>query len=155
MAVFCVACVDFIMSPSLDSLREAFVDWTLIFGLLPNANIKVIGVGWFLGVIFVFYMVFPFFCSLLSDKIRAWICFAVAILINICSTTYFFDSEHVIQGFYPRTSFIYCMVFFVAGGIVYLYRNEISRFCGKFQAIVIERLRFYLIKLSEFEKLSN
>ena len=57
--------LDFVMSPSMEALYEAFADLTLSFGLLPNANISVIGVGWFLGVVFVFYMVFPLFFFLL------------------------------------------------------------------------------------------
>lgn len=45
--------IDVIISPSLNSLYELFANLTLCFGLLPNADISVIGVGWFLGVVFV------------------------------------------------------------------------------------------------------
>ena len=65
--------LDLILEPSLSHLYEAFADLTLLFGFLPEAgNITVIGVGWFLGVIFVFYLIFPFFCVLLENKRRAW-----------------------------------------------------------------------------------
>ncbi len=60
--------LDVILSPSREALIEAFANLTLFFGLLPNANISVIGVGWFLGVVFVFYMLFPFFCFLIKTK---------------------------------------------------------------------------------------
>lgn len=45
---------------------------TLCQGLLPNMRIEVIGVSWTLAVIFVFYMLFPFFCFLIGNKKRAW-----------------------------------------------------------------------------------
>ena len=36
-----------------------------MFGFLPNAGaLSVIGVGWFIGLVFVFYLCFPFFCTL-------------------------------------------------------------------------------------------
>lgn len=47
--------IDLLMSPSVDSFAQAFADLTLLFGFLPNAgDIEVIGVGWFLGLVFVF-----------------------------------------------------------------------------------------------------
>lgn len=64
--------LDIIMSPSVVFLYEGFADMTLLFGLLPNAGgISVIGVGWFLGFVFVFYLIFPFFCVLIENKRRA------------------------------------------------------------------------------------
>ena len=72
--------LDLIMSPSLSSVYEGFADLTLLFGFLPN-DITVIGVEWFLGLIFVFYLCFPFFCVLLENKRRAWIAFVSACFI--------------------------------------------------------------------------
>ena len=129
--------LDFVMSPSMAALYEAFADLTLSFGLLPNANISVIGVGWFLGVIFVFYMVFPFFCFLLENRKRVWLSFVVVILLNISCTTYFFNIEHVVAGFYSRTNFIYCAIFFVAGGLVYLYRKELAAATARYRGIML------------------
>lgn len=37
---------------SFNSVIEGIADVTLVFALLPNANISVLGVGWFLGVVF-------------------------------------------------------------------------------------------------------
>lgn len=66
---FALLCfLDFIMSPGLDTLYMLFADLTLCFALLPNAQISVIGVGWTLGLIFVFYMLFPFFCFLIKNS---------------------------------------------------------------------------------------
>lgn len=57
--------LDIIVSPSVASLYEGFADLTLLFDFFPNAkNISVIGMGWFLGLVFVFYLIFPFFCVL-------------------------------------------------------------------------------------------
>ena len=122
---FSLLCIiDLIISPNIDSLYEVFANLTLCFGFLPNANIKVIGVGWFLGVVFVFYFVFPFFCYLLTNKISAWCSFVVSLVFNIICTIYFFDNNHVVDCFTPKTSFIYCSPFFLVGGIIYLYRND-------------------------------
>lgn len=75
--------LDVVMSPSKAALCEAFADLTLLYGFLPGAgNISVIGVGWFLGLIFVFYLIFPFFCVLLANRRRAWAAF-------IASTAFF------------------------------------------------------------------
>ena len=53
--------LDVVMSPSIGSFCEGFADLTLMFGFLPDPrSITVIGVGWFLGLIFVFYICFRF-----------------------------------------------------------------------------------------------
>lgn len=59
---------DVAMSHSLGSIYEGFADLTLVFGFLPADTISVIGVGWFLGLIFVFYLIFPFFAFLSRTK---------------------------------------------------------------------------------------
>lgn len=111
--------VDIVMSPSTDALYEAFADLTLLFGFLPHAgNISVIGVGWFLGLIFVFYICFPFFCVLMQNKRRAWMAFAVSLIYNFVCTVYF-DVE--------RSNILYSGCYFMAGGLIYLYRNKIMK----------------------------
>ena len=82
---FALLCaLDFVISPSKESLFEVFANLTLCQGLLPNAKISVIGVSWTLAVIFVFYMLFPFFCFLIGNKKRAW---GVAVAIGCVATT--------------------------------------------------------------------
>lgn len=113
--------LDVVMSPSKAALIEGIADVTLLFGLFPN-SISVIGVGWFLGLIFVFYLIFPFYCVLIKTKRRAWVVFAISILLN-----YLF-------GFYfgiDRTNIVYCLPYLIAGGLVYLYRNELELFSRK------------------------
>lgn len=115
------------------TLAEAFADLTLLFSLLPNGELSVIGVGWTIGIIFLFYLLFPFFCFLLKDKKRAWFVFAVAAAYQILCVLYFMDEAHVIAGFRSRTNFLYCAVYFVAGGLIYLYRAEIGRLAARFR----------------------
>lgn len=130
--------IDVAMSPSVSSLYEAFANLTLCFGLLPNPDINVIGVGWFLGVVFVFYIIFPFLCSLMSSKRRAWLTFFAAFAFNILCTAYFFDADHVASGFRDRANIMYCAVYFTAGMLIYLYRNK----------LVFSKLRQRLVSLA-------
>lgn len=126
---FAMLCVlELIYSPSIDALFELLANLTLCFGLIPDHGIEVVGVGWFLGVVFVFYFLFPFFCYLLSNKMRAWIAFGVSVLLNYVCTAYF-DVD--------RTSIAHSAVFFMAGGMIYLYRELLSGFANKFSALLI------------------
>ena len=109
--------LDIIMSPSVASLYEGFADLTLVFGFLQKP-ISVIGVGWFLGLVFVFYLIFPFFCVLIENKRRAWMAFAVSLLYNFVCANYFEVG---------RTNILYSACFFLAGGLIYLYREEIAK----------------------------
>ena len=125
---FAALCVlDVIISPSFASMCEAFADMTLCFGFI-DAEISVIGVGWFLGVVFIFYMIFPFFCYLISDKRRAWFSFGVALMLNIVCKYYFNVS---------RTNFAYSAVFFLAGGLIYIYRDKIADLSQKFRWLIL------------------
>lgn len=131
--------IDVVLSPSRAALYEAFADLTLLFGFLPNAgNISVIGVGWFLGLIFVFYLCFPFFCVLLATKKRAWISFAVSLLYNFVCTEYFDVG---------RTNILYSACFFLAGGLIYLYRKELVKLspCIAVMLAAASIVAYYLI----------
>lgn len=137
---FAWLCVlDFVISPSKNSLIEVFANLTLCQGLLPNANISVIGVSWTLAVIFVFYMLFPFFCFLIGNKKRAWCVAVIAGVFNYLCSEYFFDTNHIME-FSARTNIIYDGIYFIAGGLIFLYRKELAGFATKykvFAAIVL------------------
>ncbi len=133
-ALLCL--IDLAVSPGVEALYEVFANLTLCFGLLPNANISVIGVGWFLGVVFVFYLIFPFFCWLLSDRRRAWLAFCVALVFNVLCEVYFFDGAHVVPGFDYRSNFLYCAVYFLGGGLIFLYRDWLSALCARLRAVI-------------------
>ena len=137
---FALLCVlDFVMSPSKNALYEVFANLTLCQGLLPNMNISVIGVSWTLAVIFVFYLLFPFFCFLLESKKRAWLAFICAVIYNFVCSTYFFDESHIADrvavNFSARTNILYCAIYFIAGGLIFLYRKELAEFASNHKVI--------------------
>ncbi len=123
--------IDVVADPSIRAVMEAFVESTLAFGFLPNMKLTVIGVGWFLGVIFVFYMVFPFFVFLIQNKKRAWIVFFIVLLVSIVCRIHFFSSEYVLNTFVEKTNFLYCAPFFLIGGILFLYKDFFFKLQGK------------------------
>lgn len=120
--------VELFLSPSENALYEVFANLTLCFGLLPDAQISVIGVGWFIGLVFVFYLLFPFVCYLLSDKRKAWMAFVAALVFNYLCTVRFEAT---------RTNIIYSAVFFLAGGMIFLYKEQLGRFVHKFRWLVL------------------
>lgn len=71
-------------------LWESFADITLLFGFIPNHHIEVVGVSWFLGIIFLFYLIFPFFTFLLANNKRAWFAFAIVLGLYL-SVRYYFN----------------------------------------------------------------
>lgn len=122
-----------ILEPSLENLYEAGLEVTLLYGLLPNNTMSVLGVCWTLGVIFLFYLLFPAFTVLMKTKRRAWASLAVSLWINFACQNYFFGEAYVTELFTPRHSFIYCMPLFIGGGIVYLYRQRIREVYEKYR----------------------
>ena len=112
--------LDMIVSPSMAAFCEGFADLTLMFGLLPNpGNISVIGVGWFLGLVFVFYLCFPFFCVILENRKMAWMGFGISLIYNFVGSAYFGIN---------RCNILYSACFFFVGGMIYLYKEEIAKF---------------------------
>lgn len=109
--------LDILISPSLGSLYEGFADLTLMFGFLPEP-LSVIGVGWFLGLVFIFYLVFPFFCVLLENKKRAWLVLLVSLIYNALCAAYFDVG---------RANILYSACFFITGGLIYLYQEKLSK----------------------------
>ena len=78
-----------------------------------------VGVGWFLGTIFVFYMIFPFFVFLMKDKKRAWFVMGICLILHLLCIIRF-------EGANGRRNIIYSSIFFVAGGLIYLYRDKLK-----------------------------
>lgn len=60
--------VAFVMEHSVSSVYEISIEILLLHGLLPNNAVSVIGVCWTLGVIFLFYLLFPAFSVLMKSK---------------------------------------------------------------------------------------
>ncbi|MDD6644496.1 MAG: acyltransferase [Oscillospiraceae bacterium] len=126
-----------VMEHSISAIFEASVELPMLHGLLPNNHMSLLGVCWTLGVIFLFYLLFPFFSWLMKNKKTAWLTLIASLWINYVCENYFFGEEYVTETFTPRHSFIYCIPLFVAGGLIYLYRKEIRTFCSKFRWIAL------------------
>lgn len=108
--------IDLVMSFSTNSLLEGLTELTLLHGFVPQ-SLSVIGVGWYLGTVFVFYLIFPFFCTLIQNKKTAWFAFAISIGLHYICANYFSLDRHNI---------VFSLCYFLAGGLIYLYRKELS-----------------------------
>lgn len=113
-------------SSFVESLFEGFADLTLCYALLPNPHISVVGVGWFLGVIFLFYMLFPFFVFMIDNKKRAWISLFISYIFTFISVAYFFGPKFIDFDL-TRHSILYDITFFVLGGIIFLYKDNLIK----------------------------
>ena len=129
--------IDLVIERSVAHLIEGLTEATLVFGLLPNNSPSVIGVCWTLGVIFLFYMLFPFFVWLCWTKRRAWASLVASCIIVFFCSLYFFRETFVVSDFVARHSFIYCAPFFIGGGIVYLNRDTIKDFVSRHRCLCL------------------
>ena len=91
-----------------------------------------------MGLVFVFYLCFPFFCVLLANKKRAWISFAVSLLYNFVCAEYFEVG---------RSNILYSACFFLAGGLIYLYRKELAKLgpCIAVMMAAVSIVAYYLL----------
>ena len=108
--------VDIIMSFSFSSIVEGITELTLLHGFVPQ-ELSVIGVGWYLGTVFVFYLIFPFFCVLIEKKSRAWCAFVVSLVLHYICVYYFELNRHNIL-------FSFC--YFLIGGLIYLNKEKLE-----------------------------
>jgi len=141
-ALFCT--LELAVNFSLNTIYEWFADLTLAFGFIPNHNIEVVGVGWFLGTIFVFYMIFPFFVFLISNKMRAWMSMAIILILHILCSVRFTEAAR-------RENIIFSGIFFLGGGLLYLYRSA----CKRIKApavilLIVSIISYYALYGSEY-----
>lgn len=142
-------CIALVMEHNMSTVYEISVEAFMLHGLLPNNAVSVIGVCWTLGVIFLFYLLFPAFSVLMKSKKRAWFSLLISLWIVFVCNQYFFTDYFVTESFAPRHNFLYCLPLFIAGGLVYLYRNEIVRICeliggAAFLICIIVSILWYL-----------
>ena len=77
-------------------------------------------------------------------------------IFNVICRIYFFDNNHVISGFDVRGNIIYSAMFFMLGGILFLYKNSIYEFCQKKKiliallTVIIAGIYFYQGKSEPF-----
>ena len=101
---------------------ESFSTLTLLYGFLPTAGtFSVLGVGWTLGVEFAFYCMFPFFVFSMWTPKRARLFFLLTIIINILCENYF-----TVSGTIVAMNILRWLVAFAAGGLIYLFREQIK-----------------------------
>ena len=118
-----VLAIYILIERTLPSVIEALTESTLVFGLLPNNNLNVLPIGWTVGVIFLFYMLFPFIVFTCWTKRRAWVTLGISIVLSLFCSEYFF-SEAFVTNFVQRHNFLYCSPFFVVGGYCTYTKNQ-------------------------------
>lgn len=132
--------INIIIDFSLTNVYEGALESTLAFGLLPNNNLNVIGVSWTLGVIFLFYMLFPFFTVLVKNKKRTWILLLITSFIHILCTIHFITDKFVGADFISEiqhSSFIYLLPLFFIGALIYHYLPRIRAFDKAQKAVLL------------------
>lgn len=130
-----VVLMDIVFNHDLTSIIEAIPNLTLTRGFFPN-QIEQICVAWFLGLVFVFYAIFPLFCAMLSTKKSGWFFFLVSLLLNF-----------VVDRFYgvSRGNIIYSLPFFIAGGLIYLYRDKVKNWQIYLPLTLLSVSLYYLV----------
>lgn len=108
--------IDVLVERNFSSVMEGLTELTLLHGFIPQ-DLTVIGVGWYLGTVFVFYLTFPFFCVLIEKKCRAWFALAVSLVLHFICICYFDLDRH---------NYIFSLCYFLIGGLIYLYRDKLK-----------------------------
>lgn len=122
-----LVCLDMVYSwDGIKTLADGFADLTLCFAFLPSPNISIVGVGWTLGVIFAFYILFPFFVFLLWNTKRAWFVLILSIIFAIFKDYFFANNDS-----YVLCNILSWSLYFVVGGIIYLYKDKLITFVRK------------------------
>ena len=110
------------LSPFVEKVIEGVSEFTLGYGLLPNPSMSIMGVGWFLGVIFLFYMLFPFFVFMMDNKKRAWFSLLITHILCFFCLIYFYSEKFITFEAVPK-HFLYNAPFFALGGLIFLYKD--------------------------------
>lgn len=117
------------------SIYDAFAELTLAFNLLPNPS-PPIGVAWFLGVIFLFYMIFPYFVFMMDNKKRAWLSLCLCYLFCFMAVDYFLTGKFI-NWEMTRHSIVYDAPFLAWGGIIFLYKDKVTNIVTKNKLIIL------------------
>jgi len=140
------------------SCFEGFADMTLLFNLIPNNGIEVIGVGWFIGVIAVFNIFFPFFTYLIHSKSSTVLSVLISVALYFAGLLYFMP----VKGSpFENDTFLKVAPYFMSGGaiyvskerIVYLFRSNCRRIILGV-VVVLSTILFYIFPEYRFP-LSN
>lgn len=146
-----LVCIDTLFSIKTVLWRDVFASLTMAFNLMPSHDMSAIGVGWTLGVIFAFYFMFPFYVFWLSTEKRAWFTVIICVVLNWCCCNYY-ESVWKTDG----ANFLFLSVYFVIGGILYLYKDYIQEKVSRIPTFVVLlataviTMTWYLIPANEF-----
>lgn len=140
--------VDVVLSFSKESIFEGFANLTLVFGFIPHESITVIGVGWTLGVIFVFYLLYPFVVYLMKNKIRFNVAFVITLIYAFIVNEYF--------GL-EKMDFLYCACYFMGGAWLFLNKERIEKHCKRtfILPLVIAMLILFYVCVFHFKTAKN
>lgn len=105
-------------------MSEVIADLSLLFGLFPGSTeMSIVGLGWTLGPIFAFYVLFPFFVFLCWTKRRSWLALIASVAISVVCAYHFTPTEGTI-----RSSIMVQAPYFIVGMVIYMYSEQIERF---------------------------
>lgn len=140
--------VDVLLSFSKESLFEGFANLTLLFGFIPHQSITVIGVGWTLGVIFIFYLLYPFVVYLMKNKIRFNVAFVITLIYAFVVNDYFGLG---------KVDFLYCACYFMGGAWLFLYKEKIEKYCKRIYILplIIAMIILFYVCSFQFKIASN
>ena len=93
-------------------------------------------VAWTIGIIFLFYMLFPFFVFLCDTKKTALISFGISIVLSIFCYSYFFK-QYGDGAYITRNNFLYLSPYFFGGAVTYLFRDSIKRVISAHRIIAL------------------
>lgn len=130
-----ITLIDIVLHFSQENIYEGFANTTLVFGLIPHESITVIGVGWTLGVIFLFYLLYPFVIFLMQNKIRFYISLIVTFIYAFIVNDYFGLG---------KVDFLFCACYFLGGCWLYLYKDLIQKKCNRIVLFVMLPILVYL-----------
>lgn len=114
-------------APSLDNLIQFVIEAPLTFNLCFYPCLSLLQVGWFLGMIFTFYIIFPFFVFMIWTKKRAWLVLMITLFLSLISTYYYKHTEGWSTFQTVGVSIIVFSPRFVVGGLLFLYKDKIAK----------------------------
>ena len=130
LLIYCV------LEHSVSGTIEALTQATLTYGLLPSLTMGLCSVAWTIGIIFLFYMLFPFIVFLCDSKRSALISFGISIVLSIFCYSYFFK-QYGDGAFMSRHNFLYLAPYFMGGAVTYLFRDSIKRVISAHRIIAL------------------
>ena len=130
LLIYCV------LEHSISGIIEALTQATLTYGLLSSITMGLCSVAWTIGIIFLFYMLFPFFVFLCDTKKTALISFGISIVLSIFCYSYFFK-QYGDGAYITRNNFLYLSPYFFGGAVTYLFRDSIKRVIGAHRIIAL------------------